>query len=105
MGARVLGVASGDDGVDLVRRLGADSTVDKRRGDVRATIRAFAPDGADALLILSSGDSLDQALSAVKQGGRVGYPDGVEPEPYSPPGIEVTAYDGTPTPEVFERLN
>ena len=38
------------------------------------------------------------ALREVKQGGRVAYPNGVEPEPRVPDGIESHAYDGTPGP-------
>jgi NADPH:quinone reductase-like Zn-dependent oxidoreductase len=41
----------------------------------------------------------------VKQGGRVAYPNGVEPEPRVPDGIESRAYDGEPDPDAFRRLN
>jgi NADPH:quinone reductase-like Zn-dependent oxidoreductase len=41
----------------------------------------------------------------MKKGGRIAYPNGVEPEPKGSPGIKVIAYDGVPKPEVFERLN
>ncbi len=43
MGARVLAVASGDDGVALARRLGADAVVNGRKDDVAAAAREFAP--------------------------------------------------------------
>jgi len=48
---------------------------------------------------------LPEALAAVKQGGRVAYPNGVEPEPRVPDGIESHAYDGTPDLDAFNRLN
>jgi NADPH:quinone reductase-like Zn-dependent oxidoreductase len=107
MGARVLGVASGQDGVDLVRRLGADAAVDGRSGpeSVARAVRAFAPEGVDAALVLASGQALQQALGGMRRGGRVAHPNGVEPRPEAPPGVEVTAYDGIPSPEMFERLN
>jgi NADPH:quinone reductase-like Zn-dependent oxidoreductase len=105
MGARVLAVASGPDGVALVRRLGADAALDGRRDDVAAAARAFAPGGLDAALVLASGEGLDAALAAVKQGGRVAYPNGVEPEPRVPEGVDSIAYDGTPGPDVFAHLN
>ena len=105
MGARVLGVASGKDGVELVRKLGADAVVDGRRSDVAAAVHKFAPEGLDAALVLASGESLQQALAGMKKGGRIAYPNGVEPEPKGSPGIKVIAYDGVPKPEVFERLN
>ena len=57
-GARVLATASGDDGQTLVRRLGADASVDARRGDILAAAREFAPDGIDAVLGLVGGEEL-----------------------------------------------
>jgi NADPH:quinone reductase-like Zn-dependent oxidoreductase len=41
----------------------------------------------------------------MKKGGRVAYPNGVEPEPRAPKGVRVRAYDGTPAREAFARLN
>lgn len=105
MGARVLAAASGTDGVDLVRRLGADSAVDGKHEDVTSAVQAFAPDGLDAALVLAGGEALQRALAGMKKGGRIAYPNGVEPEPHGAPGVKVIAYDGVPSPEVFERLN
>ena len=42
----VVAVASGSDGVELVRRLGADLALDGRDEDVAGRIRAFAPGGS-----------------------------------------------------------
>jgi NADPH:quinone reductase-like Zn-dependent oxidoreductase len=105
IGAKVLAVASGGDGVSLVRRLGADVAIDGRRDDPAEAARAFAPGGLDTALILADGAGLDAALQTVKQGGRVAYPNGVEPEPRVPDGIESHAYDGTPDLDAFNRLN
>lgn len=81
MGARVLAVASGADGVALARRLGADAVVDGREGDVVAAAREFAPDGVDAALLTAGGDVARLVLSTLREGGRAAYPHGVEPEP------------------------
>ncbi|HEY2898993.1 MAG TPA: NADP-dependent oxidoreductase [Polyangia bacterium] len=105
MGAKVLAVASGSDGVELVRRLGADVAVDGRQDDPKAAALDFAPDGLDAALVLTGGDGSARALTAVKKGGRVAYPNGVEPKPHVEKGRKSHAYDGTPAPEAFERLN
>ena len=105
MGARVLAVASGRDGVALVRKLGADAAVDGKRGDVARAARDFAPAGLDAALVLVHGESLGPALAAVRKGGRVAHPNGVEPAPSAPEGVTVLAYDGEPSPDAFERLN
>lgn len=105
MGAKVLGVASGKDGVELVEKLGADAAVDGRRGDVAGAARKLAPAGLDAALVLVNGDSLAAALGAVRRGGRVAYPNGVEPAPQAPAGVTAEAYDGVPGRDVLERLN
>jgi NADPH:quinone reductase-like Zn-dependent oxidoreductase len=105
MGARVLAVASGDDGVELARRLGADAVVEGRRGDVVAAARAFAPGGIDAALLTAGGKAAEKAIETLRDGGRVAYPNGVEPEPKPRSGITATAYDGTPSPDAIAKLN
>jgi NADPH2:quinone reductase len=104
-GARVVAVASGSDGVELVRRLGADLALDGRSQEVAARIRAFVPAGLDAALVLAGGGALDEALTTMKKGGRLAYPHGVEPAPRAPEGVEARSYDGDPDREIFERLN
>ena len=105
MGVRVFAVASGSDGVALVRRLSADAVIDGRKDEVVAVARQFAPDGLDAALITAGGAAADEALSAVRAEGRVAYPNGVEPEPKPPSGIDAKAYDGMPDPQAIEKLN
>jgi NADPH:quinone reductase len=105
MGANVLAVASGPDGVALVRKLGADAAVDGKRDDVARAARDFAPGGLDAALVLVHGDSLEAALASMRKGGRVAHPNGVEPVPRAPEGVTVLAYDGVPGRDAFERLN
>lgn len=105
MGARVLAVASGLDGVELVRSLGADAAVDGRRDDVTRAARELAPDGLDAALVLVHGKSLQPALRVIRKGGRIAHPNGVEPAPKGPPGVTVLAYDGEPGRDALERLN
>jgi NADPH2:quinone reductase len=105
MGARVFAVSSGSDGVALAKRLGADAVVDGHKDDIVAAARQFAPDGLDAALITAGGAAADKALAAMKAGGRVAYPNGVEPTPKPPSGIEAKAYDGMPDPQAIEKLN
>ena len=103
-GGLVLASASGSDGVALVRRLGADHAVDGHSADVLAAARSFAPDGVDAVLALADGEALTQCLAALKPGGLVAYPHGVEPAPRKRRGIEVTGYDAIPGVKEFRRL-
>jgi NADPH2:quinone reductase len=105
MGARVFAVASGDDGVALVKRLGADAVVDGHRDDVAAAARKFAPGGVDAALVMAGGEVAERALTAVRDGGRVAHPNGVEPVPKARPGVKVSAYDGEPDRKIIDKLN
>jgi NADPH:quinone reductase-like Zn-dependent oxidoreductase len=97
-GARVLAIASGQDGVALARRLGADDAIDGHHEDVAAAAQRFAPRGVDALLALAGGDALEQCIQALHPGGRLAYPHGIEPEPEPGrhPGIDIVPYDATP---------
>jgi NADPH:quinone reductase len=105
MGARVLAVASGDDGVALARRLGADMVVNGRKDGVTAAARAFAPAGLDAALVTAGGEEADRALAAMREGGRVAHPNGVEPVPRVRPGVRLSSYDVAVDPKAIEKLN
>lgn len=103
-GARVLATADGQEGLALVRKLGADTAVDARHEDIAAAARRFAPEGVDAVLALAGGDGLDQCVTALRHGGRLAYPHGIEPEPKKHRGIEVRGFDATPGAHALEHL-
>lgn len=105
LGARVFAVASGEDGVSFVKRLGADAAVDGRGDKVLEAARDFAPDGIDAALVTAGGEATDRALSAIRPDGRVAYPNGVMPAPKPPAPVRIDAYDGEGGRENLERLN
>lgn len=105
LGARVFAVASGPDGVELAKRLGADVAIDGRQDDVLAAGRQFAPNGIDAALLTAGGNAAERALQAIRDGGRVAFPNGVEPEPKARAGITIKNYDGEPSPDAIEKLN
>ncbi|HMR67428.1 MAG TPA: NADP-dependent oxidoreductase [Anaerolineae bacterium] len=105
MGTRVLAVASGDDGVTLAAWLGADAVVDGRRADVLAAAKSFAPSGLDAALLTAGGEAAARALGAMRAGGRVAYPNGVQPAPQPPFGGQLYSYNGEPDAEILGRLN
>ena len=104
MGVRTLAVSSRTDGVDMTRRLGADLSVDGRSAGFLASVKDFA-ESLDAALVSANSKRLAEALKYVRKGGRIAYPNGVEPEPAAFPGVKIFAYDGIPGPEAFERLN
>jgi NADPH2:quinone reductase len=100
--ARVLAVASGEDGTALVRRLGADAAVDGRHGDVPGALQKFSP--ADAVLALAGGEVTDRVVDSVKSGGVVAWPNGVEPMPKKRHGIRMIAYDAMAGTQWFNNL-
>jgi NADPH:quinone reductase-like Zn-dependent oxidoreductase len=104
LGVRVFAVASGRDGVELARRLGADAAVDGRTADVPAEVASFSPAGIDAALVLVGSDVVGP-LALVRRGGRVVYPNGVEPAPREIPGVSVRAFDGYSGRQGLHRLN
>jgi NADPH:quinone reductase len=102
---RVLATASGDDGVELVRKLRADEAVDGRHGDIAAAARSFAPDGIDAVLGLSGGEALERCIDTLHSGGRMAYPNGVDPEPKKRRGMRFIPYDAVPGVKEFAALD
>jgi NADPH2:quinone reductase len=103
-GARVLAIASGRDGVALVRRLGADAAVDGKRGNVADAAYTFAPEGADAVLAFVGGEVATACIQALRRDGRLAYPNGVEPRPRARRGIHVVTYDAAGDQPAFARL-
>jgi NADPH:quinone reductase-like Zn-dependent oxidoreductase len=65
----------------------------------------FAPKGVDAVLVLGSGDSVLNCLDALRQGGRLAYPNGVEPVPEKRRGLKIISYDAKAGVREFEKLN
>src|ERR1700726_942171 len=105
MGARVFAVASGDDGVALAKRLGADVVVNGRKDAGAAAARAYAHAGLDAALMTAGGEAADRALVAMREGGRVAYPHGVNPEPKVRPGVRLNSYDVVIERAAIDKLN
>jgi len=88
----------------LVKKLGADKVIDPTSDDAIEQVRKFATGGIDAALALAGGETLQQFLPLVRAGGRVAYPNGVEPEPKAPPKVKLMAYDAEAGRREFERL-
>jgi NADPH:quinone reductase len=106
-GLRVLATATSEDGLALVRRLGADAVVNGRTGDIAAAAKAFAPGGVDAVLGLAGGEGLEHCIDALRRGGegRVAYLYGMEPIPKPRFGIRMVLYSATAGVREFEQLN
>lgn len=106
-GARVLAIASGRDGMALVRRLGADAAVEGHTGDLAKAVAAFAPEGVDTAFFAGSGPQVKEAVRFIRRGGRLAFPTGIMPEPKPPAGVKGKSFDGDPDADIirrFERL-
>src|SRR5262249_35810086 len=101
-GLRVFAVASGPDGVELAKSLGADGVGDGKGGVVMQLAQEFSPNGyGGALVFAGHVDEWRDVLAMVKKRCKVAYPNGVEPAPKAPSGVKVKAYDGVPTAKMF----
>lgn len=104
-GAKVVAIASGKAGVALVKRLGADLAVDGHSEDFVEAALGFAQKGVDAVLVLGSGDSVPRCLDVLREGGRLAYPNGVEPALKKQRDPKIIPYDAKADAREFEKLN
>jgi len=103
LGARVLAVASGEDGVALADWLGAEVSIEGRPEEIAEAAGRFSADGLDAALI-TAGPAAEAAVATVRPGGKAAYPTGVQPEPASTPDVEPQAFNGEPDAELLQRF-
>jgi NADPH2:quinone reductase len=102
--ARVIAIASGRKAKTLLEKLGAEVVVDGRAPNALDRIKEAAPDGLDAILALAGSAVLTKSLRLAKSGGRIAYPNGVEPEPRKRKGVRVIGYDADMSPASFAKL-
>jgi NADPH:quinone reductase-like Zn-dependent oxidoreductase len=103
--ARVLATASGQKATALVQGLGADATFDPHREDAPQQLEKLAHGGIDCVLALAGGDVLEKCLELVRRGGRVAFPNGVEPTPRRRSRFRLVAYDAEAGARQFEDLD
>ena len=106
-GVKVLATASNDEGLALVRRLGADVAVNGKTEDIVAAARRFAPHGVDAVLALAGGEALEHCIDTLRSDGRgrVAYLDGMEPLPKPRFGIRMSLYSFISGPHELQQLD
>jgi NADPH2:quinone reductase len=106
-GIKVLATASSEDGLALVRRLGADLAVNGRTGDIAAAARQLAPGGVDAVLGLAGGEELEHCIDALRKDGRgrVAYLSGMSPLPRPRFNYRMTLYSFIAGPRELRELN
>ena len=95
--AAVTGTAR-TDAHEYVRKLGATHIVDPHS----ATLKGVPE--LDAALITANGETLQKFLTHLRDGARLAYPNGVEPEPQYE-GHKALAFDGGMSRAAFESFN
>lgn len=105
MGAKVFAIASGEDGVAMLRNLEVEAVVNGRKDDVLSVARKFAPAGFDTALFSTGGELADSLVQCLRAGGRIAYPNGIYPIPQATTEISIIGYNGEPEPEIIQRLN
>jgi NADPH:quinone reductase-like Zn-dependent oxidoreductase len=103
-GARVIATASARRAQSVLRQLGASAVVDARDPHMVDALVKLAPDGIDVVLALAGGNELERCLALVPRGGRVAYPNGIEPEPRRTRGIRFRSYDARNSVRELTRL-
>lgn len=105
IGAKVFAIASGEDGVAMLRKLGVEDVVNGRIDDVLSEAKKFAPMGFDAALFTAGGELANTLVQCLRASGRIAYPNGIYPIPVTRPDIRLTGYNGEPEQEIIQRLN
>jgi NADPH:quinone reductase-like Zn-dependent oxidoreductase len=54
---------------------------------------------------MAGGKAAEQAMAALRQGGRAAHPNGVPDAPRTGDGVTVVGYNGEPNPQTFAKLN
>lgn len=88
LGARTIGVAGTDAGLERVRALGADAVIDRRRGpdEVAREAREVAADGVDVWWEALREPDFDTAVGLLAEGGRMVLMAGRDARPPFPVG-------------------
>lgn len=105
LGARVFAIASGEDGVAMVKQLGCDAVVNGRKGDFTTKVFNFAPGGFDTALFTAGGEIANAAFNCIRKNGRIAYPHGIHPSLKTTVNFKATGYHGEPDPEIIDRLH
>jgi NADPH:quinone reductase-like Zn-dependent oxidoreductase len=104
-GAHVVATASPGRADTTLHEIGIEQVFDPRAANASERLRSFAPGGLNAILAFAGGEDLERCIDQVVPGGRVSYPNGIEPEPRKRPNVRMIPYDAVGGRVSFERLN
>ena len=103
IGAWVFAIASGADGVAMVRNLDIENAADGYKENLLAAARAAEPEGFDAALLTAGGETAKTVMQSMKKDSRIAYPNGVFPLPESK-DFKIVAYNGEPDADIISRF-
>lgn len=104
IGARVVAVGSGPDGVNLLRKLGAAFVFDGRVDAELRSMRVAIGEGFDKVLLTAGGPAAEELCRLTRPGGAIAFPAGIYPEPEVKEGIARRSYHGEPNGDITSRL-
>jgi len=105
MGLRTLAIASGEDGVKLAGRLGADLAIDGRHAGLAQAVRRFAPPGGALALLTAGGGDAAQVVAAMPPGSRIAWPFGVDIPAHGRDDVAAAGYGAGYEPALMRDLH
>jgi len=105
LGLRTLAIASGDDGVRLAERLGADVAIDGRKPGIERAIARFAPPGGGLALLTAGGDAAARVVAAMPRGSRITWPNGVDMPGIARDGVTARGHGAGYDPALMHALH
>jgi len=104
MGARVVALASGEDGVALASACGAYLALDGKGPDPLDELRARGIASFDKLLLLAGGSLAEELCRMTRPEGAAAFPAGIAPEPDPSAFPGALRFYGEPDREISGRL-
>jgi len=105
IGLRTLAIASGDDGVRLADRLGADVAVDGRVAGFERAVARFVPAGGGLALLTAGGEAAARVAAAMPAGSRIAWPYGVDVPAIDRDDVAAAGYGAGYDPALMSALH
>lgn len=105
MGAKTIALASGKDGVEMCRNLGADLVIDGRDSEDIKTLKNRTSDLIDYIFLTAPlpKELMDEAI--LKKGAKLAYPYGVMVDEDLSDEYELLGFYGDPDKDILSRLS
>lgn len=105
IGLRTLAIASGDDGVRLAQRLGADVVVDGRVAGFERAVARFIPADGGLALLTAGGIAAARVAAAMPSGSRIAWPYGVDMPAIGRDDVTAAGYGAGYDPALMRALH